>query len=368
MVEYEDFFEDDLEEDDEEDYETLIQELIQNKEKQNKEKQNEEKQTIKKSTTKPDIKLKIIEKILIKHFRRQLQLFSKKTSRKKRIELQNTIKNYLFNCIRKHYNEPTKTYKEDKEKYFKNTATLITDKKEIINFPICSCDNPDMILTSNSTITCKNCGEQLDLQPTQTTFVQQHHNIVGTKDKLGWFWEKRNKEDIVKSLMREYLEESPFVYSQEEIEAHLKKLKENNKSLKELKKEAFNIIQNQRPDVFQNDYNRKILAQKLKLDITILNEIGKPKNINEKSIDFIFLKNVKKDSQLNEFKKWKQFYKGQEIDDIKKAFILWKSLGINQNEAITLINKDIKQKDLSNENKKVQKEKKKLIKLKIYSV
>lgn len=315
------------------------------------------------SQQEPKIFFKTFEKMIEKDIRRTMELYKKKITRKQRIEFQNRKKNILFNCIRSYHNEPIRTYEQDKKDYFNNILSFVSTTGEIANVPTpqCYCENPRMGVSS-SAVTCTSCGKTFNIPELAVSFSHQHHSLQGSKDLLGWYFDKKDPKDYITNLMTVYLESSPFFYSEENIKKLKDKIRASSKTnRKELKEEAFKIIQDDRPAVFQEETNRYILADSLELDHTVLNSIKAPKV--KEDLYKIVLGFSPTSSQLRKFKKWQKFFEKKEYDEKNKnAFILWKSLNITQKEAtqavkgskITEVSK-LKKDLYKNHNKEIQK-------------
>lgn len=258
-------------------------------------------QKMKKYTKYPELFFQIIESTLDQHFKKimNIQNTQKTLKRKKKIELQERQKNFLFNCIRKQFNESPLLLQEDKKLYFNTITTIINNKGETMyfnndNLYKCTQCNSDDVITNEQLgfQTCKQCGTEEILKGKQFVahselgrFSQgskdMSKNILGFQYFIGGpIGFEYTKEHIAK-MIKQYIESIETLWSNEEIErivATFKReannaMKKNNATTKkDLKLIAINLIIKQNPSFYNdkplnNKQHLQDLFQSFKVDV-----------------------------------------------------------------------------------------------------
>ena len=225
-----------------------------------------------------------------------------KLKRKKKTELQERQKNFLFNCIRKQFKEETQPYEHDKKLYFSTLTTIFNNKGETLNITdeesinLYKCqqciEKPDLIIDfQKAKQTCPECGTEETLNPRLREFIafsNMDQFSTGTKDVskdiLGFqlfiggpMGFEFTKENIAKR-MRDYLNTVGPFWTDEKIENTINTfkreanaMKRKNEALKnqELKEKALKLIKDQNIEFYNKNPNELLnLMRELKLDIS----------------------------------------------------------------------------------------------------
>lgn len=317
----------------------------------------------------------------------------RKLKRKKKTELHNRQKNFLFNCIRQQLGETPEekapvTYLDDKKRYFDDTINLVTDTGETLAFSnkdyedfykCANCGSENLELDEQLGFkTCKKCANRERLSTKFKQFVAYSHSgySTGAKDMskqiLGFqlfiggpIGFEMTKEHIAR-MMREYIETSGILFHSDESKMHslvdnfkrkavlMAKEEQETFTRKDLKMMAIRLIMDANPDFFQtNEIQKKQeILRAFNMDSKQEHELDTTEtelqNLNAKMSEFEgkggFMKTIK---DINNFEKLKVALIMNQNPNLSKEWVIHGNLlSKPQLATIYMILKKKKQKEI----------------------
>lgn len=319
-------------------------------------------QKIKQYTNQPDLFFSIIIATLDQTFKKVMGIEKThiKLKRRKKTELQERQKNFLFNCIRQHFKEEPQSYEHDKKLYFSTLTTIFNKEGETFNITdeestnLYKCQQCQQNLQINETLgrqTCPECGTEKDINPLLAeyiTFSERDRFSTEAKDAskgiLGFqlfmggpMGFEFTKENIAKR-MRDYLDTAGPFWTDEKIDKVVNTfkreaitMKEKNEVLKnnKLKEKAVELIEKERPEVYEEGSRESLnLKRELKLDIstkTEKNEEEELQRLNNAILTFNtgYFEDIE---NIEKFKKVKEILITNQIKGLSEPIVIKRTI------------------------------------------